>query len=215
MRRRVAPWLALGALVAWLAVETVEGRAPWAPEAWRHLRRVKDRAALPPLTVDMTIEQFAELPALEPLARYALLEARGVRVEGYVQRIERSLDGDLHLTLVSVPEGHPGRGARYLTAEVTPLWQRRSGWTFERLAAELRSGHGRSAPPPGGPRRARLSGWLMNDLWYQDLPAWAFDRAHRVSGWEVHPVTRIELWDEAGQRFGDLRPHTGLRTAMR
>lgn len=180
--RRAAPWLALAALVAWLAVETVEGRASWAPAEWRHMRLMKDRAAVPPLTVDMTVEQFAELPLFEPLARYALLEARGVRVEGFVQRIERSVDGDLHLTLVSAPEARAGRGERYITAEVTPIWQGRSGWTFERLATELRSGHGRSAPPSGGPRRARLSGWLMNDLWYRDLPAWAFDRAHRVSG---------------------------------
>ena len=50
-----------------------------------------------------------------------------------------------------------------------------------------------------GPQRARVSGWLMDDYAYDRTPSpWALAHGStRVSGWEIHPVTRIERWDAA------------------
>ena len=62
----------------------------------------------------------------------------------------------------------------------------------------MRAG-GAVTPWPGGPRRVRLSGWLLYDFQY-DRPATPWSRqysAPRLSGWEIHPVTRIEVWDDA------------------
>jgi hypothetical protein len=45
----------------------------------------------------------------------------------------------------------------------------------------------------------RLSGWLLHDFEHAG-PA----RAWRVSAWEIHPVTAIEVWDEARQAWQPL-----------
>ena len=50
-----------------------------------------------------------------------------------------------------------------------------------------------------GPRRVRVSGWLLYDSQYDARhSSWALAHgAVRVTGWEIHPVTRIEIWDDA------------------
>ena len=93
----------------------------------------------------------------------------------------------------------------YATAEITPQWH--SGardWSFESLRAAFRSGSGgdvtRWRDPP---RRVRLTGWLMYDFQFEtrrpNLARPASEQ--RASGWEMHPVTKIEIWDEARAAF--------------
>jgi len=54
----------------------------------------------------------------------------------------------------------------------------------------------------GGPRRVRLTGWLTYDFPYEG----AHNRPGfppRIASWEIHPVTRIELWDDTLAAFVD------------
>jgi hypothetical protein len=73
----------------------------------------------------------------------------------------------------------------------------------------------------------RLSGWLLYDFQYDgvhrsaDPLRWMWNRFGlkrpyrpdgpvsiwpRLSGWEIHPVTRIEVWDDARGGYGEVRP---------
>ena len=58
----------------------------------------------------------------------------------------------------------------------------------------------------------RLSGWLLYDFQH-DAPygSEVVDRlgggtriTRRLSGWEIHPVTRIEVYDEARDAWEDV-----------
>lgn len=57
-------------------------------------------------------------------------------------------------------------------------------------------------------RRARLTGWLLDDFWNDPdrfpWSIWPHGAARRLSGWEIHPVTRIELWDDSLRRYVEL-----------
>jgi hypothetical protein len=195
----------VGGLGVWAATEAVEGHGPLASAKARHLRAMKDRVAQPATVDKVTLESFGARPANLPLADLVPLERHGVRVEGYVLHFGRSRDGDFHLELTPTASPAEMRGARYVVTEITPAWRKGStGWTFERLAEALDPARGSAAAGARAPRRVRISGWLMYDFLYDALPAPAFDRAHRVSGWEVHPVTRIERWDDARQAFVEL-----------
>ena len=203
--RRVGLLMLFSGLGLWLAAESMEGHGPLATTETRHLRAMKDRAQAPAGCMDMALADFPALPARLPLAEFERIERRGIRVEGYVQRIESAFDGDLHLTVVAAPSAAPGRGERYVSAEITPRWREGSRyWTLEGLAEALGSHHSGAASGARHPRRARLSGWFTYDFWFDALPAWAFDRERRVTGWEIHPVTRIEVWDDAEAKFVEL-----------
>jgi len=203
--RRVVPILALLGLGLWLAIAGIEGHGPFANAASRHLRAMKDRTGPPPACQEQTFASIAALPANRPLAEFAPLENQGASVVGYVRSLEHARDGDLHLAFVAEPQRGRGRGHGYWSAEITPVWRQGSAtWTFERLAEAFgldRSGRSTAAVRL---QRVRLSGWLLYDYLYDALPAWVFDRADRVTGWEIHPVTRIELWDEGRQAFVEL-----------
>lgn len=191
-----------------LAYLGVVGKAPWSSEADRHLRAMKDRTTTPVSYTPLTYEEFGALPSGLPLAEYARLEARGVSVEGYVQLIARITDGDYAMSLV------PGAPSKVVTdtlpivTELTPQWQRGSrNWRMDRLVPELRP-HDWGRPPwPNGPRRVRISGWLLYDHPHDPQVRRKETRgsrdplARRYSGWEIHPVTRIELWDDSLQTF--------------
>ena len=113
----------------------------------------------------------------------------------------------MHLELVEAPPA--GEPVPYVTAEITPQWHRGApAWGFESLRATFRTGSGggvtRFAEPA---RRVRLSGWLMYDYQFEtraaDLTRVPF--AQRAAGWEVHPVTRIEIWDDARAAFVEVQ----------
>ena len=203
MTLRVAAALALllGA-AALLAYLHELGKGPWADPAARHLRAVKDRAASPAAVEPLAFAELEGLPRRRRLAEYAPLETRGVVVEGYVVRILHAPDGDLHLDLAPEPVGRAGPFPRYAITELTPQWRRGSrNWSHDRLAATLRPTFGGATSWEHGPRRVRLSGWLLYDYPHEGWVPSGFLPLRPVSAWEVHPVTRIELWDDSLQGF--------------
>jgi hypothetical protein len=91
-------------------------------------------------------------------------------------------------------------------AEVTPSWRaRHPGWSYDRLIEALRPAEGGLAPWDGGPRRVRLSGWLLYDETHERRPPRP-RRPPALAAWEVHPVTRIEIWDPGAARFTEVAP---------
>ena len=184
------------------------GKTPFSSAADRHLRVMKERTAVPERYEAFTFADFESLPHARPLAEYAVLERRAVSVVGYVQSMFLSLDGDFHLAVIEQADSTRWIDVAGITAELTPQFQRGSTrWTLEPLHARLRP-FPRSRPYwPGGPRRARISGWLLYDFQY-DAP-YVNTRPQltppsgrpRMTAWEIHPVTRIELWDDSLQAF--------------
>ena len=203
---------ALGAVVLGLVVLLfflqLVGKAPWSPPEMRHLRARKDRTDAPDGLAPFTAADFESLPHGRPLAGYARLEERGVSFDGYVQRLLTSKDGDIHFELVATRRLPGGPDTAYVTAELTPQWGRGSDpWSYERLVATLRPNRGGAAPWETGPRRARVSGWLLYDFQY-DLrhDPEALRGGARLTGWEIHPVTRIEVWEEADSAWREVAP---------
>jgi hypothetical protein len=193
-------------LVALLFFLQLVGKAPWSPPAMRHLRAMKDRTATPDRLAPFTVADFESLPHGRPVAEYAPLEQRGVSFECYVQHLLTAPDGDIHFELASSPRLPGGPDTAYVTAELTPQWGRGSDhWSYESLVATLRPNYGGVTAWDSGPRRARVSGWLLYD--FQDDPPVA-SRARRsgllLTGWEIHPITRLEVWDEADSAWREV-----------
>jgi hypothetical protein len=183
---------------------TLVGQTPWTSVPRRHLRRMKDRATAPATITPCTAADFEHLPHFETLARYLPLEQRGVSIEGYVQRMLVASDGDVHLELAPTRRIAGGPDTTYITCEVTPRWRQGTRWTYGRLVAMLRPNDGGVTPWFEGPARARISGWLLYDRYDQVPSAWARAHGARLTGWEVHPVTAIETWDDSLGRFVEL-----------
>jgi len=207
LRAAAALSLLVGA-AALLAYLHVMGHGPFATLAERHLRAMKDRLAPPESVEVFTLADFAALPHRAAVADYAPLERRGVVMEGYVQRFMRAVDDDYHLEIAPTPRAPGGADTVYATAEITPGIRRDSRpWSYERLVAAFRPNRGGVTSWDQGPRRVRVSGWLLYDYPYDAPPsAWTMRMASpRISGWEIHPVTRIELWDAALGHYVDLQ----------
>ncbi|HYM80279.1 MAG TPA: hypothetical protein VEY91_02580 [Candidatus Limnocylindria bacterium] len=170
------------------------GKGPFASFEQRHLRAMKDRLDAPARVTPVTTADFAALPHRRPVAEYSALEAHGVSMEGYVQHVVPSIDGDIHLEIVPLPPHAEGYQPYYVTAEITPQWRRGSRtWRFEPLIATFRPPRSGRTAWDGGPKRVRISGWQLYDYQYDNTPS---SRFPRLTGWEIHPVTRIEIWDE-------------------
>ena len=151
-----------------------------------HLNEMKGRLEDPPRLTPMTITEIAALPrypraySRQQLAEISDLEQRGVVVEGFVARLRKRPDGDYHIQLT---EAWPGRclgddTTDQFFTELTPgIRDRKPAYTFEALQ-----------PLCGAETRVRVSGWLM----------WDTPHHTRITYWEVHPVTRIEVccWRE-------------------
>jgi hypothetical protein len=203
---------ALGAVVLGLVVFLfflqLVGKAPWSPPEMRHLRAMKDRASAPDRLAPFTLADFESLPQRRPLAEYARLEQRGVSFDGYVQNLLTATDGDSHFELVGTRRLPGGPDTAYVTAEVTPQWSCGSvPWSFENLVAILRPNRGGATPWDQGPRHVRVSGWLLYDFQDDPLPVpGALERRLRLTGWEIHPVTRIEVRDEADSAWREVAP---------
>lgn len=177
---------------------TVLGMAPGSPADGRHLRLQKSRTGEPAQVRPVTIQDMESLPHGRPIAEVARIEAGGVSMEGYVQRLLLAGDGDLHLELAPTPRAPGGDDTTYVTAEITPAFRHGSRtWQSEPLRERLRPNHGGATAWESGPARVRITGWLLYDGPYDRQPSrWSLENAApRVSGWEIHPVTRIEVWD--------------------
>ena len=210
MNLRLAATLALALGAAAFGVFlTLMGEGPLVSPAARHLREMKNRLSAPATVTPITLPEMAALPRRVPLAQFRSFEERGVSIEGYIQNMLRAGDGDLHLEVAAVPRLAADYDTAYVTAEITPLWGRtHPHWTFRDLAPVIRPNLGGPAPWPGGTRRLRVSGWLMYD-WQHDEPYGRHCTRHtapRLTGWEIHPVTRIEAWDDSLARFVDVMP---------
>lgn len=201
---------ALGAVVLGLVVFLfflqLVGKAPWSPPEMRHLRAMKDRVAAPDSVAPFSVADFASLPHGRPLAEYARLEERGVSFDGYVQNLLTSSDGDIHFELAPTRRLPGGPDTVYVTAELTPQWGSGSGpWSFENLVAILRPNRGGATPWDTGPRHVRVSGWLLYDHQYDvRYDREALRRGARLTGWEIHPVTRIEVWEAADSAWREV-----------
>jgi hypothetical protein len=174
----------------------------------RYLVAEKNRREVPTHYEPLTFGEFLTLPALPESygeSDWELVRAhtgRAVSLEGYIAEVRRAPDGwnygrpfwegDIHLHLREAPQCQcfpdGPRGGQIVT-EVTPHFQNSTtGWDFETLWNLCQR-----------QVRVRLSGWLLHD--YQHLDAvgrW------RASAWEIHPVTKIEVWDPAGQTWRPL-----------
>lgn len=214
--------IAVAALAASLALVFAYlhliGQGPFASRAARHLRAMKERTAQPAAAEPVRFGNFRALPLATPLEHYARLERRAVSLEGHVAGMIRSSDGDIHLEITAIPRAPGDRETLYVTGEVTPAFQRSEGWTYERLRQAFLpiSGWTHFDRPTA---RVRIQGWLLYDWQYDGLPSpdplravWnqmrptqgGHPRWHkptaiwpRLTGWEIHPVTAIEVWDEA------------------
>jgi len=183
------------------------GRSPGLPEQTRQLRSMKDRTEAPEQVRDVDMAFFAGLPHGAPLQENASLERQGVRMEGWVQRILLSGDGDVHLELVEKRRVAGERDTVYVVAEVTPPWrQQRRGWAYESLLVAFRPNTGGATAWDAGPRRVRLTGWLLYDHPYdKPVTQWTLNHGKaRRTGWEIHPVTGIELWDDGASGWREL-----------
>jgi hypothetical protein len=200
LRLAAAAALALGVTTLLLYLHFL-GKGPWADPRARHMRAMKDRTSAPDSFAVYSFEAFTNLPRRAPLATYAALESRGGTIEGYVQRIRHAPDNDVHLDLANESRGPDGPIQPYLVAEVPGPWRARSStWKYERFVEVLRPTRGSVTPWDQGPRRARLSGWLMYDYAHEHRRPRP-ERPVAQSAWEIHPVTRIELWDDSLRRF--------------
>ena len=191
-------------LVAGLALL---GRAPGLSAETLHLRAMKDRTDAPAKLRDVDMEFFANLPHFGPFEERARLEREGVRMEGWVQRILLSGDGDVHLELAQNRRTPLDRDTVYVVGEISLLWRnRRKSWAYDSLLVAFRPNRGGATAWEAGPRRVRISGWLLYDHPYdQAASKWTLEREHvRLTGWEIHPVTGIELWDAAAGTWQEL-----------
>lgn len=180
------------------------GRAPWTSPPRRHLRAMKDRTAPPPSTSAFTFADFEALPHFGALAQYTPLEGRGVTLVGWVQRMLVAGDGDVHLEIAPTPRTPGGADTTYVTGEITPQWRQGSRWTYDRLVAALRPNDGGVTSWSDGPKRVRISGWLLYDRYDKVYSSWARQHGARLTGWEIHPVTAIAPWDDSLHAFVEL-----------
>ena len=198
--------LALG-ITALMGFLHLLGEGPFATPEARHMRLMKDRSVAPSAVTPVTVSLFGTLPYRRPLAEYEPFERRGIVMEGYIKHMLRAADGDIHL---EVSDTLPGEGPPplYATAEITPQWHRgKRLWTYENLRAAWRCGSGGDVTRwDDPPRRVRLTGWLMYDFQFETRQP---DRTRppyeqRESGWELHPVTKIEIWNDARAAFVEV-----------
>ncbi|MFN3476379.1 MAG: hypothetical protein ACK4Z6_02330 [Candidatus Methylomirabilales bacterium] len=173
-----------------------------------YLIEQKNRVAIPSRYEPLTFGEFLALPSLP--AEYTASDwglvlahtGRSVSLEGYIAEVIPAMDGatygrppeeggvHLHLRETRQPGCFPGgpRG-RQLVAEVTPHFHPpKTRWAYDALLDLCQR-----------QVRVRLLGWLLHDYQHvQDVGVW------RASAWEIHPVTKIEIWDPERQSWQPL-----------
>ena len=210
MVRLVAAVSALVGIAAMAAFLQVVGKGPWAGLEARHLREMKDRDESPVTVETVTPPDLYALPRHLSVAEYSGIERRAVALECRVRHMQRASDGDLHLEC-RAPDS---TDARYVTAEITPVWRGRPapagfdvpGWGYDQLAATFRPRVHYPAPWPGTPARLRITGWLLYDEGGDVIERFFhLPRKPRPTDWEIHPVTKIERWDDRLASWVEVR----------
>jgi hypothetical protein len=183
-------------------------------DLWRKKLRLHTPANYNPITVEQMIAMQPGCPFRESeVPEIDRLERRAVVMEGYLVRVEQLADGktyahllrrgDIHLEIAAAPDFHPaGSSAQRVICEVTvPFQWRRERWNLEGLAplagwvTDALIGHSYPGGTPGG-ARVRISGDLLDDFVHC-----AAVGESRATVWEIHPITRLEVWNEATNRF--------------
>jgi len=204
------------AIVVALAAALTGCHYSWAKrlDLWRKKLRLETPSAYTPITVEQMIGLRPGCPFHERDApAIDLLEKRAVTMEGYLVRIQQLADGttyahllrrgDIHLEMAPAPDFEPeGSSAQHVICEVTvPFQWRHQRWNLEGLAPLAGSvtdkliGHTYPGGTPGG-ARVRISGYLLDDFVHC-----AAVGTSRATAWEIHPVTRLEVWSEQRGRF--------------
>jgi len=159
----------------------------------------KTRVTIPSHYERLTFSGFLALPSLDAeydQSDWTTVRAytqRAVSLEGYIVELMPSRDGDIRADLRDTrqPRCFPG-GQRQaqLVARVTPAFQPpKTGWSYDVLLDLCQRQAG-----------VRLSGWLLHDFQHvKDVGD------GRGSAWEIHPVTKIEVWDPTRQRWEALQ----------
>jgi hypothetical protein len=174
----------------------------------------KNRTDLPSSYHDVTFKAIADLPypvgprhrhdwPAESLAKVEKFEGAALRVQGYLVALKPQTGGsgestnchfthanevDWHIALV----GEVGQGEdESVVIETTPRIRRKhSHWTV----ANLKPWVDADAP-------VRISGWLMFDPEHRNHLG-----KYRSTLWEIHPVTRIEVWQDGEWKDLDQLP---------
>jgi hypothetical protein len=203
-RTAAAAAVLLGVTILMLYLDEA-GTAPWSTRPERHLRAMKQRTAVPDRYETITFAEMTALPRDATFDQYAAIERRAVSLEGYVQRIVHSPDTDIHLDFTDTVDVETRRLQPFLSAEVSPEWHLDSPrWRFERLVALFRPTMGGPTRWDQPPVRARLSGWLLYDYPHDEDEKAVPGFPKHLTRWEIHPVTRIETWDDSLRRFVEL-----------
>jgi hypothetical protein len=143
------------------------------------------------------------------LATIAPVEGVAVSIEGYLYKVKvesssanaksggestncharLANDVDWHMPLTA----NAGEGEDMaIIVETTPRVRRQhSQWTTARLKPWT-SHIGNTPNANYNQEKVRISGWLMLDPEHQDM----IDHGLRSTLWEVHPITKIEVWDK-------------------
>lgn len=183
-------------------------------DLWRKKLRLHTPASYSPMSLKEMIDMQPGCPYEESqVPEIDRLERRAVVMEGYLVRVNQLADGktyahllrrgDIHLEIASAPDFHPaGSSALRVICEVTVAFQwRREHWNLEGLAplaglvSDSLIGHSYPGGTPGG-ARVRLSGYLLDDFVHC-----AAVGDTRATAWEIHPVTKIEVWNDDKKKF--------------
>jgi hypothetical protein len=206
-------------LLLWLAVSLAGCHYSWAKrmDLWRKKLRLRTPVSYSPITVDELIDLEPGCPFHESdVPAINQQEKRAVVMEGYLVSVEQLADGktyahlvrrgDIHLEIASSPDFEPAAGsAERVICEVTvPFQWRHQRWNLEGLAPLAGSvtdkliSHSYPGGTPGG-ARIRVSGYLLDDF----VHCAAVDKT-RATAWEIHPITKLEVWNDERGRFETL-----------
>jgi hypothetical protein len=196
---------ALVGLTLWVATTALAADLPLWDRVIHHVTTLKARAAIPSSYATVGLAWVAQLPTPEirttaDLAAVADVENHAVAVTGYLTRVlpvparlgDRGItpwEYHLHLRIAPPLACEYRDDPRDIVAVVTSAFQPpQTQWDFDVLAELCRAS-----------TRVRVSGWLL----YDPSSRTQIGRS-RASPWSIHPVTRLEVWDEKDRAWNRL-----------
>ncbi|MEI8134660.1 MAG: hypothetical protein WCH46_06220 [bacterium] len=152
--------------------------------------RISQIIGLPHTALDMMESEHRKKWSVAARDEAASAETKGVRVVGYLSKVREQgpeacngkseIYDDFHLWITESPYQNKNEG---IVIEATPFWKEHfPSWqliTFEKLAFEH--------------ARVRVTGWLLWDQEHGD-EVWK----SRGSLWEIHPITKFEIYTGDG-----------------